>query len=153
MTLRGTASVAIVVLLGLGAGLAGCASTPSSRDRIVKAAPHCVDQTVAVYFEPQSAEVTSEGRAVLKAAAGQAAGCTVTGVDILGLADAVGAPDASLQLSKRRGEAVTQALARAGLPRTAYNITAAGQAGAVTANGNNRPLRRRVDVVMHLAPA
>jgi peptidoglycan-associated lipoprotein len=151
MTLRRTTSVAIILALGLGSVLAGCGTMPRGRDRIVRAVPRCVDQTVQIYFEPQSAEVTKEGRAVLAAAAQQSKPCRVTSVDVLGLADNVGAADVSLDLSKRRAESVTAALAAVGLPAGEFKITAVGQAGATTADGRSRPLRRRADVVLHLS--
>jgi outer membrane protein OmpA-like peptidoglycan-associated protein len=74
----------------------------------------------------------------------------VASVDVLGLSDAVGAADANLELSKRRAQSVTAALTAAGLPAGEFRVGAAGQAGAVTADGKARPLRRRVDVVLHL---
>jgi peptidoglycan-associated lipoprotein len=153
MTFRGTvnlatASVATLLVLGFG----GCGTMPTGRDRIVRAAPHCVDQTVQIYFEPESAEVTKEGRAVLSAAAAQARPCKVTSVDVLGLADATGGADASLEVSKRRAQSVTAALTAAGLPAGEFKISAAGNAGALTADGKSRPLRRRADVGLHLAP-
>jgi len=149
MTLRGTASVAIIVVLGL----AGCASPLKGRDRIVKAAPACVDQTVEVYFEQFSAAVTKEGRAVLRAAAAQARPCKVTGVDILGLADSIGGDTASnLELSKRRAQSVTAALMAVGLPAGEFKTAAAGQSGATTADGRAQPLRRRADIVVHVSP-
>ena len=150
-TILGTANIAIVLVLGLGLG--GCGTMPTGRDRIVRAAPHCVDQTVQIYFEPESAEVTKEGRAVLSAAAAQARPCKVTSVDVLGLADSVGgAADSNLELSKRRAEAVTAALSAAGLPAAEFKITAVGEKGSTTADGRSRPLRRRADIVVHLAP-
>ena len=136
-----------MVALGLG----GCASPLTGRDRIVKAAPHCADQTVQIYFEAESAEVTKEGRAVLRAAAAQARPCKVASVDVLGLADSVGTADANLELSKRRAQSVTAALTAAGLPAGEIKASAAGQMGAVTAAGQARPLRRRADVVLHLS--
>ena len=147
MTLRRTASVAILVALGLG----GCASPLKGRDRIVKAAPPCADQTVQIYFEAESADITREGRAVLRAAAAQARPCKVASVDVLGLADSAGAADANLELSKRRAQSVTAALTAAGLPAGEIKASAAGQTGAVTAAGQARPLRRRADVVLHLS--
>jgi len=48
---------------------------------------------------------------------------------------------------------VTAALSAAGLPAGEFKLSAAGEAGAVTSSGKARPLRRRVDVVLHLAPA
>jgi peptidoglycan-associated lipoprotein len=149
MTFRGMASVAIIVVLALG----GCATRLTGRDRIVKAAPRCVDQTVQIYFEAESAEVTKEGRAVLRAAATQSRPCKVASVDVLGLADSTGAPGANLELSKRRAQSVTAALTAAGLPAGEFKVAAAGQAGAVTPDGAARPLRRRTDVVLHLSPA
>ena len=130
--------------------LAGCSTTRNARDRIVKPQARCVDLTVQVYFEPDSAEVTSDGRAVLQAAAGQAKGCKVASVSVLGLADAAGAPAANLELSKRRADAVAKALAATGLPAAEFDTAAAGQAGAVTASGDTRPLRRRADVTLKL---
>jgi outer membrane protein OmpA-like peptidoglycan-associated protein len=141
--------VAAAMMLALASG--GCASMKTGRDRIVKAPAHCADQTVQIYFEPESAEVTKEGRAVLKAAAAESRPpCRVASVDVLGLSDAVGAADANLELSKRRAQSVTAALTAAGLPAGEFRVGAAGQAGAVTADGKARPLRRRVDVVLHL---
>jgi peptidoglycan-associated lipoprotein len=149
MTLRATTGFAMVLVLGLG----GCAALPTGRDRIVRAQPRCTDQTVEIYFEAESAEITKEGRAVLGAAAAQSRPCKVTSVDVLGLADGTGAADANLDLSKRRAQSVTAALAAAGLPVGEFKVSAGGQTGAMTAGGQARPLRRRADVVLHLAPA
>ena len=146
MTVRRTVAVATMLALATS----GCASMKSARDRIVRAPAHCADETVQIYFEPESAEVTKEGRAVLMAAAAQSRPCKVASVDVLGLADAAGAPAPNLELSRRRAQSVTAALTAAGLPAGEFRVGAAGQAGAVTAEGQSRPLRRRVDVVLHL---
>src|SRR5690349_5182028 len=111
--MRGIGTAAMLVA---AMALTGCATVKTARDRIVKPTHDCADVTVLIYFEPQSAEVTKEGRAVLKAAAGQAKGCTVSQVSVLGLADAAGAPDANLALSEKRAQAVARALAATGLP-------------------------------------
>jgi peptidoglycan-associated lipoprotein len=150
---RRTATVVTVLGLGLAVGLSGCGTLRGARDRIVKASPRCVDQTVQIYFEPESAEVTKEGRAVLAAAAAQAKPCRVTGVDVLGLADSSGTAGANLDLSKRRAQSVTGALVAAGLPAGEFKVAGAGQSGAVTSDGKAAPLRRRADVVLHLAPS
>lgn len=130
--------------------LGGCAAVEKTRDAIVSRPNTCTDQTVQIYFEPDSAEVTAEGRAVIRQAAAQAKGCTVKRVDVIGLADATGAPGANLDLSKRRAQSVTAALALAGLPAAEFNLAAAGQAGAVTRDGEARPLRRRADIILRL---
>ena len=136
--------------LALCACLAGCTTVRNARDRIVKPQAHCQDVTVQIYFEAGSAEVTREGRAVLRAAAGQAKGCKVDAISVLGLADAAGAPDANLELSKKRGDAVTAALSATGLPTTNLVITAVGQEGSVTRRGET-PLRRRADLTLKLS--
>jgi outer membrane protein OmpA-like peptidoglycan-associated protein len=126
----------------------------NARDRIVRASPRCGDQTAQIYFDSFSAEVTKEGRAVIAAAAQQAKSCKVTGVDVLGLADSAGGrPDSNLELSKRRAQAVTAALAGAGLPAAEFKITAVGETGSTTTDGRSRPLRRRADIIVHLAPS
>ena len=154
MIIRGKMRALPLVAIVLMMGAAGCSTmSPSGRDRIVKATPHCTDQTVQIYFEQFSSEVTKEGRAVLAAAAQQSKPCKVASVDVLGLSDGVGGtPDSNLDLSKRRAEAVTAALAAVGLPAGEFKITAAGQTGAMTADGAAKPLRRRADIVVHLSP-
>lgn len=132
--------------------LAACATVKNARDRIVKRAPLCADQTVQIYFEPQSAEVTKEGGAVLAAAAGDRRMCKVTAVEVVGLSSATGSADSNLELSQRRARAVTAALVSRGLPSADFKLSAAGQAGATTDEGQARPLRRRVDVTLHLVP-
>lgn len=142
--------LAVVASAGL---LAGCSTVGKTRDAIVKTAPACEDVTVQVYFEADSAEVTKEGKAVLSQAATLSKGCKVDRVRVLGLADAVGAPAANLELSKKRAAAVTRALADTGLPAAEFDLAAVGQAGAVTTDGEARPLRRRADVTVELSAA
>jgi len=135
---------AIAALTALG----GC-STLDKREQVVKAPTVCADQTVQVYFDADSAELTPDGKKVLEAAVGALRGCKVPSVEVLGLADAVGAPQVNLELSRRRSEAVFHALTAAGLPAAEFKLGAAGQAGAVTADGQVAPVRRRVDVTLH----
>ena len=148
MTIARPAAVAALVL-----ALAGCASVRSAREHVVRAPTRCADQTVQVYFEQFSAEIPKEGRDVIAAAAQAARPCRVSGVDVLGLADSVGGDSASnLELSKKRAKAVTDALTASALPDATFKVAAAGEAGAVTAAGQAAPMRRRVDIVLHLAP-
>src|SRR5205823_10980217 len=98
--------------LGLAVVLAGCATVESMRARLVRTPSPCADQTVHVYFEPLSAALTPEGRAVIDAAAQSARSCRVRAVEVLGLADARGAQSsqANLELSQRRASSVSTAL-------------------------------------------
>jgi len=143
-------AIGIVVAAGL---VAGCASGPwpKSRSQIVTTAPACEDFAVEIYFERDSAEVTSEARSVLRSAGALTKGCKVDSVRVLGLADAVGTADLNLQLSKQRATAVTDALAKAGFRNVEFDVTAAGDTGSVTGLGEARPLRRRADVRFDLA--
>jgi outer membrane protein OmpA-like peptidoglycan-associated protein len=136
--------------LGVGLVLAGCAGLGAPHGPLA-AAGACADQTVEIYFEPRSAELTPEGRAVIDAAASQARACRVRSVEVLGLADAVGPADASFELSQRRAAAVTAALTANQLPAAEFRVGAAGQAGAKAADGERAPLRRRVDVTLRLS--
>jgi len=143
-------AIGIVVAAGL---VAGCASSPwpKSRSQIVTTTPACEDFAVQIYFERDSAEVTTEARSVLRSAGALTKGCKVDSVRVLGLADAVGSADVNLQLSKRRANAVTDALAKVGFRTVEFDVTAAGDAGSVTGLGEARPLRRQADVRFDLA--
>jgi peptidoglycan-associated lipoprotein len=134
-----------VALVALGA----CKTTPKTE--IARFTP-CEDVNVAIYFEPASAVIGKEGKAVLRGAASQAKGCTVDRVDVNGLADAVGSPEANMKLAEQRATAVTKTLMGYGLKDV--RVTAGGDIGAVTPAGTAAPLRRRAEVILRLtAPA
>lgn len=148
MTLKITAAA-----LGAGLLLAGCASAPwrPTRAAIEALPPACANFQVSIYFERDQARVTREARSVLKSAGAMTRGCKVDRARITGLADAVGAPDANMELSRRRAEAVTRALIRAGLGKAEFDVAAAGDAGATTRAGASAPLRRRADIVFEIS--
>jgi peptidoglycan-associated lipoprotein len=141
-----------IAAAAIGITATGCASGPwpKSRDQIEVAPAACEDFTVSIYFERDSAEITREARQVLRGASEMSKGCTAKNVHVVGLADAVGAPDANLALSQRRAGAVSAALAKVGFRNVSFEVTAAGDAGAVTRSGEARPLRRRADVRIDL---
>jgi peptidoglycan-associated lipoprotein len=120
--------------------LAGCA-TPSR----VARTNLCEDLKVSIYFDDGTARITRDARQVLVEAAEMRTTCALGVVDVVGLADAVGDPQANLALSGQRAKAVTQALG--GLGFGIVRIEAAGAAGAATPAGELRPLRRRADLV------
>ena len=135
--------------IAVAAGLAGCQSWSDMRDRLVDTAA-CEPVRAEIYFEPDSAVVGADARALIAEAARQAQGCELRYVEVLGLADAAGAPEANLQLSRARAEAVTAALAAARLAVTDVRILAAGDAGAMTPQGQLQPMRRRAEIVLRL---
>ncbi|MGH7022301.1 MAG: OmpA family protein [Caulobacteraceae bacterium] len=140
-------------LLALGAAisLAACQTTkPRYAGPLIQAPANCVDINFPIYFEPDSASVTREADRMIAAARERAAPCRVTGIDVLGLADAPGAADANYVLSQRRAKAVAKALRRQGFADADFHEAAAGAINATTASGASRPVRRRADVSIHL---
>jgi outer membrane protein OmpA-like peptidoglycan-associated protein len=139
-----------LMVLGVAAlALAACKTTPKTE--VVRFTP-CEDINVAIYFEPASAVIGREGKAVLRGAATRAKGCTVDRVDVNGLADSVGTAEANMLLSEQRAAMVTKTLNGYGLKDV--KVTAAGDSGSVTAAGASAPLRRRAEVTLRLsAPA
>ena len=131
--------------------LAACAPTPKRAALVMGESP-CMSGRFDVYFVENEARLTDAAEVVLKAAAQKAEGCDVRRVRVLGLADATGAADANMSLSQRRARVVAEALARAGMPAPAFELSAAGDAGAVTASGTDGPLRRRAEVVIEAGP-
>jgi peptidoglycan-associated lipoprotein len=144
----------LMAALGLLAMVVGCQSVkrPMARGPVIQAPSTCVDFTVSIYFESYSAAITPQARQLIAAAARRARGCDVTGVRVTGLADSPGGPDVNLALSKHRAEAVTLALHGQGFNTVEFQVAAAGDVGSQTAAGQARPLRRRADVQIHLAP-
>jgi len=145
-----------IALGGAVLALAGCADTQGPwrtlRKPVAAAAPTCADFQSSVYFEQDSAALTREAQMMLSSAQAQAKGCAIKSVRVIGLADAVGASEANLILSRRRAESVTSALAKAGFSKVEIDRVAVGDAGAVSASGAAAPLRRRADILFDLEP-
>jgi peptidoglycan-associated lipoprotein len=139
-----------IVILALA--LAGCATRSPHTGPLVAAPASCADIRFPIYFEERSAEVTREAERLIVDAQRRTAGCAVTRIDVLGLADAPGTPQANLELSQRRAEAVTDALGRHGFAKALVQQSAAGDVGAVAASGVARPVRRRANVTIHVSP-
>lgn len=137
-----------VATLGAGLMLAGCAAAPwsASRASIETRPPACADFQVSIYFERDEVKVTREARSVLNSARTMARGCKVEKARVVGLADAVGAADVNMDLSRARAVSVTRALTRAGFGQVEFDVAAAGDIGATTMTGASAPLRRRADI-------
>lgn len=137
----------LVVAAALSAvALAGCTTLGRGK---VASTNLCENLKVSIYFDKDSANLTRDARQVLKEAAAMRKECAVGVVDVLGLADAVGDPQANQALSEKRAKVVTQALGGLGFGNV--NIAAAGESGSTTAAGEVNPLRRRADVVFKSA--
>lgn len=136
---------------GMLLAVSGCESLPKLKMPMIASPPPCADFTISIYFEPGSAIVTKEARALIHSAAARARRCHVIGVDVVGLASPVGDSARDLQVSKDRATAVTAALAASSFEHVDFSVTAVGVAGAQTRAGEVRPLRRRANVTFHLA--
>jgi outer membrane protein OmpA-like peptidoglycan-associated protein len=142
----GISALAVGVL-----ALAACA-TPMRRDAIVTSGSPCMPVRFDIYFRENDARLTDAASQAIDAAAGVLRTCEVRSIQVLGLADATGGSEANLSLSQRRARTVAQALSAAGLPTPAFDVTAAGDAGATTTGGAAEPLRRRTEVVVDARP-
>ena len=139
-----------LAMLALGL-LAACAPTPKRTGLVVGESP-CISGRFDVYFVENQARLTDAATLLLQTAADKAKECTVKHVRVLGLADATGTVEANLSLSQRRARAVAEALTQAGMPAPAFELNAAGDAGAVNASGADELLRRRAEVFIETAP-
>ena len=141
----------LTVLAGLLA-VAGCAETPWSRGDLVAEPSACAPQRFDIYFRDGEAQLTDAARHAIGLTATQLQGCDIRKVDVIGLADARGGPDANLDLSERRAVAVREALEAAGWPAPAFSLMVAGESGSVAADGASVPMRRRTEVLVEAAP-
>jgi len=139
-----------LAMLAMGL-LAACAPTPKRTALVVGESP-CVSGRFDVYFVENQAKLTDAASLLLRTAAEKAKECRVNHVRVLGLADATGTVEANLSLSQRRALAVAEALTQAGMPAPAFEVNAAGDAGAVNASGADELLRRRAEVFIETSP-
>ncbi len=137
-----------LALVGAGMALTACGTT-TPKTKVVTPDP-CENLTVSIYFNQYSAKLTKDAQEVLREAAKMRRSCAVGVVDVHGLAGAAGSSRENLQLSEQRAKAVTAALG--GLGFGVVNFDAVGAAGAVTASGEQEPLRRQAEVTFRDKP-
>ena len=141
----------LIVVAGALA-LAGCAGTPMERAELVAEPSVCAPQRFDIYFRDSEAALTDAARHAIGLTATQLQGCEIRKVNVIGLTDARGAPNANLDLSERRAQAVAEALEAAGWPSPVFSLIVAGESGSVTASGASEPMRRRTEVLVDAAP-
>ena len=129
---------------------AGCASRTKTVQLVIP--EKCGDLTFPVYFESFGAGVTRAGRQIIDEAGRSNKDCKVVRVDVVGLADYRGTPNANLYLSRKRALAVAKALSQAGLPEPTFGVVAAGESGAIGEGGRAELMRRRAEVTIHYTP-
>ena len=117
-----------------------------------KPLPACTDQSQRVYFEENSAKITREAKESLKLMYRASKRCTVLSVTVLGLSADPGGAETNMALSQDRAKAVVADLKRLGLKDPEIQVSAHGDVDDENSKGQARPMRRRVDVALHLTP-
>ena len=142
----------VAVVAALAMGVSGCESfgLGGGSAQVAQAHP-CAETTLPIYFNEGQARLTTPARALIRRTAQNLRGCSIDRVRVVGLASATGGAQSNLSLSERRAVVVARALVEAGLPAPAFDIVAAGEAGA-SAGGISEPVRRRVEVVVEARP-
>lgn len=142
----------VIATAALAIGVSGCSSFGIlDRSELVAAPQPCAETTLPIYFSEGQARLTRPAQTLIRTTAANMRGCTIDRVRVVGLASATGGTQSNLSLSERRAVVVAQALADAGLPTPAFEVIAAGDAGAEQ-GGVSEPVRRRVEVVIDARP-
>lgn len=123
-----------------------------SRLDLVRPASNCANSSLVIYFDEGSDHLTQPARELIAETARQVHGCAIAGVRVVGLADAVGAPEANLTLSQRRARRVAEALVGQGMPAPEFQVSAVGENGAILPGGREEPVRRRAEVFLTVRP-
>lgn len=135
-----------------GAALAGCGTMGGAPAPLVAQPSACGTQRFDIYFADSQAGLTPSARQAISLTATALQDCEIRSVRVMGLSDARGGAAANMSLSEHRAQAVVEALEAAGWPAPAFDVEAAGDAGATGAGGVVEPLRRRTEVVVEAAP-
>ncbi len=110
---------------------------------------HAAPKTYLVFFNFNSAALSSEATKIVDNAAAEAIAGNATKLDVTGYTDTVGSDDYNLRLSKRRALAVEAELTAKGIPAGEIAIYAKGKHDLLvpTADGVKEPQNRRVQIV------
>ena len=122
------------------------------RGELVAERSPCVATTVPVYFDEGHARLSPPARELIAETAARLGDCRIDRVRVIGLADASGGAQRNMTLSQRRAMAVAEALSEEGWPAPAFEVLAAGEAGATTHDGTDEPVRRRAELIVEAAP-
>ena len=150
--LSGPGWVRLRAALASAALLTGCQTNHHGAAPPLIASPTaCGDISISIYFNRRSSRLEGPALALLNAAAQQAHRCRVDSIDVVGLADAPGTPQANAAISEARAKSVTHALTIRGFPAFTFKSPQPGQ-DAAPPPSDPGSFRRRADVVFHLSP-
>jgi len=147
-----TMALVAVAAVGFGLSAAGCEHFTRTRADLVRSSSPCVDTQFTVYFDEGSSRMTRQAAQVIQETGRAMKECNITRAQVVGLSDAVGGSATNLTLSQRRAVTVAGALRQQGLPAPSFEIAAAGEEGATTADGREDPVRRQAVVMLTVQP-
>ncbi len=137
--------VSVMALLALGACATSAPETPANFDPSA-----CYERSFEIYFERQEDQLNAPAREAIDTVQRQLRGCRIDSVRVLGLAGAAGGPQENFELSARRALYIAEYMEReSGWSRERFQTLAAGEAGSVTADGVNQPMRRVARIHVH----
>jgi outer membrane protein OmpA-like peptidoglycan-associated protein len=102
-----------------------------------------------VFFDWNRANITPEAQQIVEAAAATYKAGPPTAVQVTGHTDTSGSAAYNQKLSVRRANVVAAALAQAGVPQSAMNVTGVGENDlkVPTPNGVREPQNRRTEII------
>jgi OmpA-OmpF porin, OOP family len=138
-----------VFLLCLLLTVSACAhETPPPAAAAPPPPPPPPEHNFTVFFDWNKADITPDAQKIVEAAAATFKAGPPVPVQVIGHTDTSGSPEYNQKLSVRRADNVANALAGAGLPRSAMNVTGVGQNDlkVQTPPGVREPQNRRVEI-------
>ena len=147
---------ALVATLALSM-VAGCAeqAPPAPPQTAAAAGPELAGAWYQVYFDTNSSDINPRGQMIVKTVSNLVANSGTTRVTVIGRTDRIGAAPANMALSRRRAEAVRNALVAAGVPAGRIDTSWTGEVKqeVATADDVTEARNRVVDVtVVKLTP-
>jgi len=139
--------VSVMALLALGA----CATGQNGSAPAAGFDPSaCYERSFDIYFDRFEDQLNPPAREAIDTVQRQLRGCRIDGVRVLGLAGAAGESQENFDLSARRALYIAEYMEReSGWARERFQTLAAGEAGSVTADGVNQPMRRVARIHVH----
>lgn len=110
------------------------------------ASKYCEPLEVSVYFQPGGTELNEFAERVLDNVMYEMRYCDLAKIEVDGFADASGAADLNLQISKARAESTLNYLKARGFEALAVELDAKGEEGAIDKDGRNVAMRRKADL-------
>jgi peptidoglycan-associated lipoprotein len=105
----------------------GCAQQASPPQAATTSGPELAGIWYQIYFDTNSPAINARGEMIVKTVADVVANSGSTRVTVIGKTDRVGAPPANMALSRRRADAVRDALIAAGVPAARIDTTWTGE--------------------------